>query len=119
MTFRRDGVRGEMSKKRLGHVTGMFPSRTELDGVVTVFIDGFVGDDLDAVELEDCARGADPRCWVEEGGHSFFYGDCAGAERECFGFAFEGGLGGGFEGGEIGGMVEAVGTGGFERSDAE
>lgn len=99
MTLRRETVGREMAEQRIGHVTRMFPARTDLNGEITMLLTGLVGDDLDAVELQDGAGDALAGFSVEDGGHALFDSDGTGAKGEGVGLATEGSGGRGFEDG--------------------
>lgn len=119
MALRRDPVGTEMPQQRVGHVAGVFPAGADLYGEVAVLLAGFVGDDFNAVELQDGAGDALAAFGVEEGGHALFDADGAGAEGERVGLAAEGGGRRGFEDGQAGVVVEAAGFGGVEGANAE
>lgn len=109
MTLQGDLSGGEVAELGSCDVVGMFCAGADLDGEVSVLLTGLVGDDLDAIELEDGARDAFCGYGVVEGGHAFFYGEGSCAGREGVGFAFEGRGCRGFEDGETEADVESVG----------
>lgn len=63
-----------MPQLRLRHVTSMFPTASDLHGVVAVLFARLVRDDLYSIELEDGAGCAFAAFGVVEGGHAFFDG---------------------------------------------
>lgn len=97
----------------------MFPARTDLNGIITMLLTSLVGDDLDAVELQNGAGDALAGFRVEDSRHALLDSDCTGSKGKRVGFASKSGGGGGFEDGQVGVVVEATGLGGIEGSNAK
>lgn len=85
MSFRRDAACAELSHLWLRDSSGQLMSAPDAHGVVTVLFSCFVGDNLYAVELEDCAGDSLASAYVEDAGHACLCGECAGAFGECVG----------------------------------
>lgn len=119
VALRRETVGGEVAQQRIGHVARMFPARTDLNGEIAMLLTGLVGNDLDAVELQDGAGDALAGFGVEDGGHALFDSNGTGAKGEGIGLAEESGRGRGFEDGQAGVIVEAAGLGRVEGANTE
>jgi hypothetical protein len=76
-----DLVGSEMPSLGPRHISGFLDASADLDGPVAVLLACLVGNDLDAIELEDCAGGALCGLGVVEGGHTLFDGEGAAAWR--------------------------------------
>ncbi|KAG9679813.1 ARM repeat-containing protein, partial [Aureobasidium melanogenum] len=75
-----DLVGGKVPSLRPCHISGLLNTGADLDGPVAVLLTGLVGNDLHAIELEDCAGGAFCGLGVVEGGHALL--DSEGSENE-------------------------------------
>ena len=104
-----DLVGSKMPSLRPRHVSGFLDASADLDGPVAVLLASFVGNNLHAIELEDCAGGALCGLGVVEGGHAFLDSEGAGARRQGVRLALEGGRLGGAQHGQIETGIEATG----------
>ena len=76
-----DLVGSKVPSLRPRHIPGFLDASADLDGPVAVLLASLVGNDLDAIELEDCAGGSFCGLGVVKGGHALLDGEGAGARR--------------------------------------
>lgn len=117
---------GDTSFTELPHLRLRRPARQLMPtphahGVIAVLFPCLMCDDLHAVELQDGTGDALAGLDVEDARHACFCGEGAGPKGESIRVleAGESGTLGGEEGGDVGGVVEAVRGGGVDGFDAE
>lgn len=84
-----------MAEQRPGDVARVLPARADLHGPVAVLGPGLERDDLVALELQHRAGHPLARLRVVQRRHPALDGQRAGPQRQCRGFAVEGGGRGG------------------------
>ena len=109
MPLRTNLVFGIMPQQRPSNVARVLPSAPHLHCEIAVLLPGLVGNDLDAIHLDDCAWVSPARFTVVDCHHSPFDAQRSRAQRGRARFSFESGGGGGFEKGQVRAAVEAVG----------
>ena len=118
MPLRTDLVFGIMPQQRPANVARVLPSAPHLHREIAVLLPGLVANDLDAIHLDDCAWVSSARLTVVDCHHSPFYAQRSRAQRRRARFSFESGRPAGFEKGEVGVAVEAVGADFGDRFDS-